>query len=121
MNKQRQEAIRKKTWEYFIQQKLLEIGNVLVVILAFTLIPFIIGTMLKYVGIELCTEKIMLEDPMCSSWGLQHYFSIWAVGVIGSIVILVIVMIIGAIISAIIGWLQSNWDQAKAKARKEIR
>ena len=102
-----QQQIKKRTWEYFIQQKTKEITMCFIIIMSITLIPFILGNMIGDGESQLCGEN---------SWEIEKCGNvlIWMEGFI----YLIGLVIIGSIIYV---WLHFNWDKAKKRARRDFK
>ena len=110
MNKQ--EKINKLTWEYFIEQKVNEIGKfilILVGILFFGLtVPLVLGTIIGDGYSDLCSDYGETLEVKCGN------FYVWFEGLI----YILIILFIGGIF---LSWISDNWEEAEIRAKKEIK
>ena len=102
---------KKLTIKYFIEQKVVEIGKALGIGCLVVPIPYYIGLLtnrylsklIEYMGLK-PTEYV-------------KYFSEWALG-IG-----IMMTMLGIIISILLicTWIESNWERASKRAKKELK
>ena len=110
MNKQ----IRQRTWKYFRQQKWEEVSQVLLTIF---IIVSIAGLLFQ---IGWVCEGAFEGDGTCIE-PYETTFSMWVL--IGGLITTGIWIIIGLVvlINLTIDWIQTNWKEAKEKAKKDFK
>lgn len=101
---------RSLTWKYFLQQKFTEIGLFILIALATIFVPYLLG---HYIGDNMnfgCGDSNIYESEC-------NVFIQWIEGLLylffGGFVSLVVVALIW-------GWLESNWEKAKKRAKAEV-
>ena len=110
MNKE----IKKLTWEYFIEQKVMEVVMFMMVIIGGFIIlfaiPIALGTLIGDGYSELCGWN----DGSVSQCGIEET---WVEGMsyifLGFILFLIFIIIRD--------WIKSNWEEAEERAKKEVR
>lgn len=106
--------LNKLTWKYFLQQKVKEIGVVILVIFLITLFPYFLGSLLNTVAPEFVSSSEIESDV-----GLV--ILLWIVGIVLMFALGVMFAIIISITRAITKWINSNWRKARKRAYEEIR
>ncbi len=94
MNKQ----IRQRTWKYFWEQKLTEIGVTLGIIVGVTFVPYWLGRLFFHI----------IKKPQ------DFFMADWFVGIILLLVLMLLTV-------GIFQWIDCNWEKAKKKAKKDFK
>ncbi len=105
MNKQ--EKIRKLTWNYFLEQKAKEIFTTLIIVLGVIFIPFGLGSLVGDGVNEVCGDD----------WGTPvecNWLETWFEG-------LIYIAILGFIGTILWMWIENNWNKALEKAKRDYR
>lgn len=102
--------LNKLTWQYFIESKIKEIALTILIISVIVFIPYLLGHSIGDNKDAMCSDMIYTgtEEGDCSN------FEQWVEGFF-------YIFIIAVVSLSIYKWLSSNWENAKAKAKKELR
>ena len=106
LNQQEFKEFKSKTWEYFISQKIKEIGLFFAIVLGGLFIPFLFG---KLIGLDACMTAIDGE-PL---WGCATFWSYW----MGGLLMVFGLVLVGLSIYFLIGY---NLEKAKRRAREDL-
>lgn len=117
---EREKEIKKLTWKYFIDQKIIEIvGGVL----SLSIVFLILSTLGRLDYLKICGEL-----PICSSFliviltGLANLILIVAILAIFGLGLVILYLLCSIIYESILEpWIKSNWRKAKQKAKEELR
>lgn len=113
MKKKERQELKSLTRKYFIGAKLNEIYYLIIILGAILLVPLFVGGL---IGDGL--------DGMCSGELIEYEYEIigrsctfldtWIEGLVYSFISVVILLFLWT-------WLDSNWEKAKRKARRELK
>lgn len=99
----------KLTWKYFFEQKVEEIF----IPSLFLTIPFVLG----FIIFKLFSLPYLLETPLIGNIILNLII----IFLLGFIFCFVLVIILSIILYPIYEWINDNWEQAKKRARRELK
>lgn len=105
--------IKSLTWKYFIQQKLYEISMFIFWIILGILVLIIIPITLGF----LTNDWLSSEEPAIHN----IYFNHWLDGIITMIFAFIILFFLWKIFLVFFSWIQSNWEMAKERAKRDVR
>ncbi len=118
MNKE----IKKLTWEYFIEQKVMEVVMFMMMIIGGFIIlfaiPIALGTLIGDGYSEFCG----LNGGSVSQCGIRET---WFEGIsyifLGSTIGFILFLIVMKFNKLIHDWIKSNWEEAEERAKREVR
>lgn len=124
-HKQDKVKLRSLTWKYFLGQKAMEIGKVLLILAVIVFIPYLLGHHIGDGYDVMCSGEIGEYDREVGSWVYEcPSWAEWFEGVVyilfTAMAILLILIIGYAILAGIYDWLKSNWKLADKKAKTEL-
>ena len=106
----KKEKIRKQTWKYFWQQKIIEIVLAAIIIPSIIFLPYLLGSNLGDNKSSLCGASWEAE-----SCGI---FATWVEGISWILISTLVLFLVGLLIYL---WIEKNWEIAKDRARKKMR
>ncbi len=140
MNKQQLKSL---TWKYFWQQKFVEVGSVIMIILALIFLPYIVGHAVgnnhlcySYYSNETDSKQLSILETQtnefhdvsrkeCVDFGGSFEeiskVGIWFEGIGWLMFAGGIMLVIFCLAVLIIVWGKNNWNRATDRAKKELR
>ena len=110
MKKEEKKQLELLTWKYFCQQKIYEIGRFLSIAMLILIIPYLFGWIVN----------IFVEpNPLVIGFALIFYR--WAIGCLAVMMLAIGLLLIWKIAEGIYYWIESNWQEAEKRAKKELR
>ena len=112
MKKEEKKQLELLTWKYFCQQKIYEIGKVLSIIMLILIVPYLFGWIANILFVK--TTNILLI-------GFDLIFYRWALGCLVVMILAICIVVICKIAEGIYNWIESNWQEAKKRAKQEMK
>ena len=100
------------TWKYFIKQKAYEIGRFLSIAMLILIVPYLFGWIANILFVR--TINILVI-------GFDLIFYRWAIGCLAVMMLAIGLLIIWKIAEGIYNWIESNWQEARKRAKKEMK
>ena len=126
MNKQQLKSL---TWKYFWQQKFVEVGSVIMIILALIFLPYIVGHAVgnnhlcySYYSNETDSKQLSILETQTNEFHEEiSKVGIWFEGIGWLMFAGGIMLVIFCLAVLIIVWGKNNWNRATDRAKKELR
>lgn len=97
-------------WDNFIIQKAKEIGFALAVSLGLTIIPYVLGLVIKLFG-----------DIHITGQEIPYWMDTYGLGLFGTMLLIFICILIYHLGEAMLDWLEDNWKEAEEKAKIQMK
>ena len=110
------------TWKYFLQQKFYEISITILIITAIVFIPFLLGHNIGDNISEFCGNSGSYYYPVAEECGIiVQWFEGLGYAILGVLSLVFAFFVLNMIRLLILYWIETNWDKATDRAKKEIR
>lgn len=128
MNKQ--EKLKRLTREYFIEQKVKEISLAILILFSFIFIPFALGNSIGdnqyckiYYGNSSSDYRISEDVDNCDGYSIIKHDVLmnWIEGIAYIFGLFVLFIVVLPIIMLPRKWIQSNWEKAEERARRDLK